>query len=57
MGTETAQQHPFSHLTSQQELFCVGREEKNVVKVGGELAAKGKAEKISLKSCLNVPNC
>jgi hypothetical protein len=54
MGTETA---PFSHLTSQQERFCVGREEKNVVKEGGELAAKGKTEKISLKSWLNVPNC
>jgi hypothetical protein len=39
MGIGTAQQQPFSHLTSQQEFFCVGKEEKNMVKVGGTLAA------------------
>jgi hypothetical protein len=45
MGTDTMQQHPFFHLTIQQELFCVAREEKNVAKADGELAARCKAEK------------
>jgi len=29
MGTEQVQQHPFFHLTKQQGLFCLLKEEKN----------------------------